>query len=124
MVPIPLAVPQMGMPQMGMGGMPQMGVSMGEIVMSGIGVLGMPGMQMGMPGMQMGMPPMGMMLDVFNPSNCGVSVVRAITKLRAKHAAAFDACEKCTFGVNGLSGDIVDMTTTSLYKPYAVKIVR
>ncbi|GMH71046.1 hypothetical protein TL16_g05557 [Triparma laevis f. inornata] len=117
MVPIPLAVPQMGMPQMGMGGMPQMGVSMGEIVMSGIGVPGMPGMQMGM-------PPMGMMLDVFNPSNCGVSVVRAITKLRAKHAAAFDACEKCTFGVNGLSGDIVDMTTTSLYKPYAVKIVR
>lgn len=53
-------------------------------------------------------------------SNCGVSVVRAITKLRA----AFDACEKCTFGVNGLSGDIVDMTTTSLHKPYAVKIVR
>lgn len=55
-------------------------------------------------------------------SNCGVSVVRAITKLRAKHAACYDAGEKCTFGVNGLSGDIVDMTTTGLYEPYAVKI--
>ncbi|GMH68013.1 hypothetical protein TrVE_jg6046 [Triparma verrucosa] len=55
-------------------------------------------------------------------SNCGVSVVRAITKLRAKHAAAFDAGEKCTFGVNGLSGEICDMTETGLYEPYAVKI--
>ena len=36
-------------------------------------------------------------------SNCGVSVVRAITKLRAKHVTSFQAGEKtCTFGINGI----------------------
>jgi T-complex protein 1 subunit gamma len=54
--------------------------------------------------------------------NCGVSVVRAITKLRAKHAAALENGEACNFGVNAVTGDIDDMTKTGIYEPYAVKI--
>jgi T-complex protein 1 subunit gamma len=54
--------------------------------------------------------------------NCGVSVVRSITKLRAKHATAYDAGEKCTFGINGITGDVDDMCVTGIYEPYAVKI--
>ncbi|GMI09712.1 hypothetical protein TrRE_jg7127 [Triparma retinervis] len=54
--------------------------------------------------------------------NCGVSVVRQITKLRAKHNSALAAGEKCEFGINGTSGEVDNMKDNGLYEPYAVKI--
>jgi len=55
--------------------------------------------------------------------NCGVSVVRAITKLRATHVTSIESGEKtCTFGINGITGEVDDMTVTGIYEPFAVKI--
>jgi T-complex protein 1 subunit gamma len=52
--------------------------------------------------------------------NCGGSTVRLLTELRAKHATTNDA--KCTFGVDGNAGKVVDMNEISVFDPYAVKI--
>merc|ERR1712127_324929 len=47
--------------------------------------------------------------------NCGVSVIRTVTQLRAKHAAFCDEAaksgekKKCNWGINGTSGELVDM---------------
>merc|ERR1712127_946934 len=50
--------------------------------------------------------------------NCGVSVIRTVTQLRAKHAAAYDEAEKdggegtfpkCNWGIDGTTGKLVDM---------------
>ncbi len=41
--------------------------------------------------------------------NCGANVIRTLTKLRAKHAEAKDGAVHSTFGINGESGEIVDM---------------
>jgi T-complex protein 1 subunit gamma len=54
--------------------------------------------------------------------NCGVSVIRTITELRAKHAAAAASGEKCYVGVNGITGDLVDMNELGIWEPYAVKV--
>jgi T-complex protein 1 subunit gamma len=55
--------------------------------------------------------------------NCGVSVIRTITELRAKHAAAAVAGEsKCHFGINGITGEIVDMTDLGIWEPLSVKV--
>jgi len=54
--------------------------------------------------------------------NCGVSVVRAVTKLRAAHAAAYQKGEKCEMGINGISGECDNMQTLGLYEPFSVKI--
>mmetsp|Transcript_16990 Transcript_16990/g.50706 ORF Transcript_16990/g.50706 Transcript_16990/m.50706 type:complete len:561 (+) Transcript_16990:302-1984(+) len=50
--------------------------------------------------------------------NCGANVIRVLTKLRAKHAEA----ENSTFGINGHTGDIVDMQELGVWEPYAVKV--
>ena len=50
--------------------------------------------------------------------NCGVSVIRTITALRAKHAAA----EKCHVGINGITGEIVDMMDLGIWEPISVKV--
>lgn len=54
--------------------------------------------------------------------NCGVSVIRTITELRAKHAAAAVASEKCYVGVNGVTGDLVDMHELGIWEPFSVKV--
>ena len=56
--------------------------------------------------------------------NCGVSVIRTVTELRAKHAAAMsnDPNGKCTWGINGKTGKIVEMTELGIWEPYSVKI--
>ena len=54
--------------------------------------------------------------------NCGVSVVRAITKLRAEHTRAYENAQKCTSGINGITGEVDDMTTIGIYEPYSVKV--
>merc|ERR1719217_426169 len=46
--------------------------------------------------------------------NCGVSVIRTITSLRAKHASAYEEAEqdgkdtfpKCNWGINGTTGKL------------------
>ena len=56
--------------------------------------------------------------------NCGVSVIRTVTELRAKHAAAIasDLNGKCTWGINGTTGKLVEMTELGIWEPYSVKI--
>lgn len=62
--------------------------------------------------------------------NCGVSVIRTVTELRAEHAKAYDEREKardmkrtmCTIGINGTTGEIVDMKKLGIWEPYAVKV--
>jgi T-complex protein 1 subunit gamma len=55
--------------------------------------------------------------------NCGVSVIRTVTALRAKHAAAYDANPdgQCHVGINGTTGDIVDMEELGIWEPFSVK---
>lgn len=55
--------------------------------------------------------------------NCGVNVIRTITQLRAKHAEAYDAGQtRCTWGINGVTGELVDMTEHGVWEPVGVKI--
>jgi len=53
--------------------------------------------------------------------NCGVSVIRTITSLRAKHASCEDG-EKCCVGVNGTTGVLTDMNELGIWEPYSVKV--
>lgn len=52
--------------------------------------------------------------------NCGVSVIRTLTQLRAKHAAAPDG-KPCTWGINGETGELVDMNDYGIWEPLSVK---
>merc|ERR1712038_2069993 len=58
--------------------------------------------------------------------NCGVSVIRTVTQLRAKHAAAYNKEESerqiCNWGINGTSGDLVDMEELGIWEPFSVKV--
>jgi T-complex protein 1 subunit gamma len=60
--------------------------------------------------------------------NCGVSVIRTITQLRAKHAEAYEQGlrdgipTRCTFGINGITGEIVDMKELGIWEPLSVKL--
>jgi len=51
--------------------------------------------------------------------NCGASVVRLLTDLRAKHASA--ALENRNWGIDGNKGVLTDMATLGIWEPYAVK---
>jgi T-complex protein 1 subunit gamma len=55
--------------------------------------------------------------------NCGVSVIRTVTALRARHAAAYDANPEgqCHVGINGTTGEIVDMEELGIWEPFSVK---
>lgn len=57
-------------------------------------------------------------------SNCGVSVIRAVTALRAKHAAAYEEDEhgKCPWGINGTTGELVSMEELGIWEPFSVKV--
>ena len=52
-------------------------------------------------------------------ANCGTKTVRAITQLRAKHAV--DPVAFLTYGINGFTGDISDMSKLGIWEPLAVK---
>jgi len=52
--------------------------------------------------------------------NCGVSVIRTITQLRAKHASSTDD-SKCYWGINGITGDLADMRELGIWEPMSVK---
>lgn len=49
--------------------------------------------------------------------NCGANVIRTLTALRAKHAQDSNA----TWGVDGDSGEIVDMNKLGIWEPLSVK---
>lgn len=49
--------------------------------------------------------------------NCGANVIRTLTALRAKHAAGLK-----TFGVNGETGELVDMNDLKIWEPLSVKL--
>jgi T-complex protein 1 subunit gamma len=49
--------------------------------------------------------------------NCGANVIRTLTTLRAKHAAG-----GLTWGINGESGEIVDMNELKIWEPLEVKL--
>jgi len=51
--------------------------------------------------------------------NCGASVIRQLTDLRAKHASAPQ--ENRNWGIDGNKGVITDMNTLGIWEPYAVK---
>lgn len=50
--------------------------------------------------------------------NCGSSVVRIMTELRAKHSSGNNS----TYGINGETGVMTDMKELGIWEPYAVKI--
>jgi len=49
--------------------------------------------------------------------NCGANVIRTLTSLRAKHAAG-----ESTWGINGETGELVDMKELKVWEPLAVKL--
>jgi len=51
--------------------------------------------------------------------NCGASVIRLLTDLRAKHASAPQ--ENRAWGIDGNKGVLVDMNSLGIWEPYAVK---
>jgi T-complex protein 1 subunit gamma len=67
--------------------------------------------------------------------NCGVNVVRSVTALRAKHAAAYGGGDgvagagasptspwpRCTWGIDGITGEVADMEERGVWEPLAVK---
>merc|ERR1712066_1086199 len=50
--------------------------------------------------------------------NCGANTIRQMTSLRAKHAKN----EGNNWGINGLTGEIVQMDSLEIYDPLAVKL--
>lgn len=50
--------------------------------------------------------------------NCGANVIRTLTALRAKHAQEGNS----TWGVNGHTGEIVDMKQLGIWEPLSVKL--
>lgn len=58
--------------------------------------------------------------------NCGSSVIRLLTKVRAKHALFAQNAKKgeefkCSFGIDGNKGAIADMDALGVIDPYVVK---
>ena len=49
--------------------------------------------------------------------NCGANVIRTLTALRAKHAVEGNQ----TWGVDGNTGELVDMKQLGIWEPLAVK---
>lgn len=50
--------------------------------------------------------------------NCGGNAIRLLTALRAKHAGGVST----TWGVDGNTGELADMTTLGIWDPYRVKV--
>ncbi|XP_073825622.1 chaperonin containing TCP1 subunit 3 [Musca autumnalis] len=53
--------------------------------------------------------------------NCGANTIRTLTALRAKHAS-HSGEGVCTWGIDGESGEIVDMNVKGIWEPLAVKM--
>lgn len=54
--------------------------------------------------------------------NCGANTIRTLTALRAKHASHSGDGGPCTWGINGVTGEIVDMKIEGVWEPLSVKM--
>lgn len=52
--------------------------------------------------------------------NCGANTIRTLTTLRAKHAA--QVMNHCAWGIDGETGQLVDMNERGIWEPLAVKL--
>lgn len=52
--------------------------------------------------------------------NCGANTIRTLTALRAKHAAQQNTL--CTWGIDGETGQLVDMKEFGIWEPLSVKL--
>lgn len=52
--------------------------------------------------------------------NCGGDAIRSLTALRAKHATT--SADNKTWGIDGESGKVTDMTTLGVVEPLSVKL--
>jgi len=52
--------------------------------------------------------------------NCGANTIRALTALRAKHAAVEE--KNVNWGINGETGELADMEELGIWEPLAVKL--
>eukprot|EP01135_Chromosphaera_perkinsii_P005359 Nk52_evm40s343 gene=Nk52_evmTU40s343 len=52
--------------------------------------------------------------------NCGGNMIRTLTAVRAKHASS-DSMERHAWGIDGETGNIVNMEEFGIWEPYAVK---
>ncbi|KAG5676163.1 hypothetical protein PVAND_006012 [Polypedilum vanderplanki] len=53
--------------------------------------------------------------------NCGANTIRTLTALRAKHASHGDS-GVCSWGINGVTGELVDMKAEGVWEPLSVKM--
>uniref|UniRef100_A0A182P508 T-complex protein 1 subunit gamma n=1 Tax=Anopheles epiroticus TaxID=199890 RepID=A0A182P508_9DIPT len=54
--------------------------------------------------------------------NCGANTIRTLTALRAKHASHPAADGPCTWGIDGETGELVDMKEKNIWEPLSVKL--
>ncbi|EAA07808.4 T-complex protein 1 subunit gamma [Anopheles arabiensis] len=54
--------------------------------------------------------------------NCGANTIRTLTALRAKHASHPAADGPCTWGIDGETGQLVDMKEKNIWEPLSVKL--
>ncbi|XP_050088107.1 T-complex protein 1 subunit gamma [Anopheles aquasalis] len=55
--------------------------------------------------------------------NCGANTIRTLTALRAKHASHSTATDgPCTWGIDGETGQLVDMKVKNIWEPLSVKL--
>lgn len=54
--------------------------------------------------------------------NCGANTIRTLTALRAKHASHVGDAGVCTWGIDGESGQLVDMVEKGIWEPLSVKL--
>lgn len=54
--------------------------------------------------------------------NCGANTIRTLTSLRAKHAVHTNQTEVCTWGIDGETGELVDMKVKGIWEPLSVKL--
>lgn len=53
--------------------------------------------------------------------NCGANTIRSLTALRAKHAS-HTGNGPCPWGIDGETGEIVDMSVKGIWEPLTVKL--
>uniref|UniRef100_A0A6B2EH36 T-complex protein 1 subunit gamma n=1 Tax=Phlebotomus kandelakii TaxID=1109342 RepID=A0A6B2EH36_9DIPT len=53
--------------------------------------------------------------------NCGANIIRTLTALRAKHAS-HSGDGVCPWGIDGESGELVDMNARGIWEPISVKL--
>uniref|UniRef100_A0A182S668 T-complex protein 1 subunit gamma n=1 Tax=Anopheles maculatus TaxID=74869 RepID=A0A182S668_9DIPT len=54
--------------------------------------------------------------------NCGANTIRTLTALRAKHASHPASEGPCTWGIDGETGQLVDMKERHIWEPLSVKL--